>query len=259
MPVSRSEHRCNVHAGRAFTITELLISIAVIFLLVTTALVGLRAARKGAERTVSLSALRQMMTGYSAYTTDHNGHLLPGYIKPNTIGTGAGQLDIKAKLQSGFRLNAQDTASYVWRLSPYVNHEWKTFMADYGSDSMIARFEEEFGTGDGSGGQTYGPGTIAPNRIGIASHPSFGLNSMFIGGDSFHGPGFMSAGHPWGPSPRKDTISRISQAKNPTKVITFAPTRATAYPTDLGVDVVLAIRSCARRSWNSTSIPGNLS
>ena len=228
---------------RAFTVVELLISIAIIFLIVTMALVGLKAAKKGAERTVSLNALRQMMTGYSAYASEHKGRLLPGYIKPSMIGVANNQLDIKAKLKSGFRLNADDTASYVWRLAPYLDHEWKTFMADYGSDSIVSRFESEYGTGGGVGGETYGPGTAGTNTIGIASHPSFGLNSIFVGGDSFHGPNAVVSGNPWVGLPNTNANShaatRMSQPKNPSKLIVFAPAKAANQPANLAPEVIL--------------------
>jgi type II secretory pathway pseudopilin PulG len=233
MPQSRQPVDRHAAHKPAFTIVELLVSITVIFLIVTTALVGLRAARKGAERTVSLSALRQMMTGYSAYTADHKGRLLPGYVKPTMIGDGANQLDIKAKLKDGTKLNADDTASYVWRLAPYLDHEWRTFMADYGSDSIITRMVSEYDAGN------YGPGSGGPNIIGIASHPSFGLNSIFVGGDSNHGPNGVVGGNPWSATPSQNVATRMSHPKNPSKLIVFAPTQAATQPTGLAPEVTL--------------------
>ena len=63
---------------RAFTIVELLVSIAVIFIIITTAFVAFRAAKQAADRTDVSSTLRQMILAYNTYSDDHNGRLLPG-------------------------------------------------------------------------------------------------------------------------------------------------------------------------------------
>lgn len=206
---------------RGFTIVELLITIAIIFILVTTAFVAFRNARKSANRTESISALRQMMVGYASYYEDHKGHLLPGYITPNMIGIGPNQVNISAKLPNGNKLTTEDTAGYVWRLAPYLNHSWKTYMVDYRSTDINSHFESEYNAG------VYGPGSMAGGEYLIAAQPSFGLNSIYLGGDSFHGGGVAIS--PWAslPNPNPNTVAavRFAEVKNPSKQIVFAPTQ----------------------------------
>jgi len=207
--------------SRGFTIVELLITIAIIFILVTTAFVAFRNARKTANRTESLSALRQMMTGYIAYYSNHNGHLLPGYITPSMIGIGPNQVNISAKLPNGTTLTTEDTAGYVWRLAPYLDHSWKTYMVDYRSPDINSRFENEYNAG------VYGPGSMTGGQYLIAAQPSFGMNSIYLGGDSFHANGLATS--PWAslPNPNPNTIAaqRFAEVKNPSKQIVFAPTQ----------------------------------
>ena len=215
---------------RAFTVIELMISVAIIFILVTTALVGLRAARRGADRTQTLNALRQMITGYTAYYSDHDGRLMPGYVDPAKIGTDPNQINIKAELKTGFRLSNEDAASYVWRLAPYVDYNWKVFMTDYQSQAIIERFQEEYGTGNGGGNEAYGPGTATGTQIGIAKHPSIGLNSLLVGGDSFHG-GSQWSQHSHGTNtpgsnPNGQAVLQLGKAKSPSKLIVFAPSQS---------------------------------
>jgi type II secretory pathway pseudopilin PulG len=233
-------------AARGFTILELMISIAIVFILITSALVALRSAKRGADRAMTRNALRQMMTAYIAYSGENNGQLLPGYINPSMIGPATNQFDIKVKLPSGYKVLPGDAASYVWRLAPYLDYGWKTYMADYGSTALVSRFEEEFGGGDGMGGDAFGPATASPTQLGIARHPSFGLASIFVGGDSFHGGSLVVPKHPWiklpnpvFPPERLPTITRMAEAKYPSKIIVFAPAQATNPPLSPGADVIL--------------------
>lgn len=227
--MQRSPHKSliqsNAHekfrGGRGFTITELMIVIAILFLLVGLALVAMRAVKKNADRLQSTNALKQMMSAYISYSTEHKGRLMPGYIDLADIGTNSGQIDIKAELKSGHVLNAQDTSSYVWRLAPYLDHNWQVMFTDYRSAGLLTRLEDEYGAGDASG--IYGPDVAnPPTTLGIASVPSYGLNSLFLGGDSTHGPATGMA--PWKVGVTKPlAITRMSDAKSPAKLVVFAP------------------------------------
>lgn len=216
-------------AAAGFTLLELIISVAIIMVLVGLALVALRGAKRGADRAVTLNALRQIMTGYSSYSTEHKGRLLPGYIKPaNLPGTGAfdplTQLEIRPKLPGGALLNDQDASGFVWRLAPYMNNGYAAMLSDY-TAGLQKRYENEY-----SGG-VYGPGTIGGTELGIGLTPSIGYNSIYLGGDNFHGDGNVPDYSPWGspnPNVAQPTIAatRVSDVQYPTQTIVFAACKA---------------------------------
>lgn len=69
--------------GRAFTLVELLVVIAVIALLVSILLPALAAARRVARMSVCQTGMRQLATGYYAYGTDSRGWLAAFSWQPN--------------------------------------------------------------------------------------------------------------------------------------------------------------------------------
>jgi type II secretory pathway pseudopilin PulG len=212
--------------GRAFTLVELLISIAILFLLIGVAAVALQGVRKGANRADSMQALRQMITGYLAYAQDHNGRLMPGYIDPTRIpvpnGNASGMIDIHGRnpLDSASYLQPEDITGYVWRLTPYLGGKWQTMFKDYRSSELLAKLESELNQGK------FGPGTASPPDFGIGTRPAYGLNSIFLGGDSYHGGSTLTDYNPWYPGTGKKTHAavRLSEVKNQARMIVFAPT-----------------------------------
>jgi type II secretory pathway pseudopilin PulG len=257
---TNSVTRCTPQDKRGFTLIELLISMGVIFLVITVALVGLKSAKKAADRTTTLNALRQMMVAYNSYSAEYQGRLMPGYVDPDKVGTQIGDIVPPAKLANGVQLGTKDSAAYVWRLAPYLDYAWKTYMADYRSTRFEAVLLEEFGTGSGASNEAYGPGTVTGTKYGIARHPSFGLNSIYVGGD---GGGSDAHGDPsrdpwdWDSSGAlkrdPDTIAatRTSEVKNPNKLIVFAPTHfwraADSEPPDVDQKMSVLLGYCELR------------
>lgn len=212
--------------NRAFTLVELLLVIAVLFVLVGLLVVSLRGARNAANRTESSNALRQMMAGYSAYSADNRQTLMPGYVDASLIGDLPVQINLRPRMADGEMFaSANDISSYVWRLAPYLDHEWRTMMVDYRNPSLMIQMNQEHEQG------TFGPGGInAPPteaRIGIASVPSFGLNSIFVGGDSSHGGANVWINSPFrNPPPQRLAAQRLSEVRNPSQLIVFGPVAA---------------------------------
>jgi len=231
------------HRQLAFTIVELMVSIAVIFVLITAAFVAFKAVKSSANRTQSINALRQMMTGYNMYTGEHKQRLMPGFVDPTLLGTAATELDIKAKYSDGTFLDKPSTGPYVWRLAPYLDYSWQTFMTDYRNSDTV----ELMGLKNSAG--KYGPSawpppgnemppnpnsgspSDPPEQFRAGLFPSFGLNSIFVGGDSYHGGAAVSARSPWDissgsvqPRPTKLAAVRVGEVKSPSKLVVFAPT-----------------------------------
>ncbi len=212
-------------ASRAFTLLELILVIAIIAILLSLVLVAMSGVKEAGSRTESANALRHIMRGYITYSGDHKGKLMPGYIAPTDIGTGPNQLNIVARDFDGNTLNAEDTGSFVWRLMPYLDDEWKLLTTDYGAPGVEAAIASEIQNG------RYGPGSESPPSqqgvpatVALGLRPAFGLNSIYCGGDSYHG-GTATDFSPWNTASNKTiAATRMSEVINTTRLIVFAPT-----------------------------------
>ncbi len=203
---------------RAFSLLELLVSIAIIMVLVGLLLVSLRGVRASATRTDSMNALRQMALAYSSYSDEHRKRLMPGYIGADLFADGEPFENLIVKLPAGEVLDPEDAQSYVWRLAPYVDHAWETFFTDTRDQGLLSELEAEFGKG------IYGPAGNSNIDGGISERPAYGLNSIFVGGDSVHGGTYATNRNPWDGSEEKIAATRFSEVKNPSRLIIFAPT-----------------------------------
>ncbi len=205
---------------RGFTLIELMVVIAIIALLVTLVAVSLTTVRSGARRTVSLSALKQIMAAYRSYSDDNRGQLLPGYIGADLQDDPTDPFgNLRVTLPGGTVLNEEDAQSYVWRLAPYVDNAWEVFYTELRDEGMMAELEAEYANG------VFGP---FGNNVtgGISERPTFGLNSIFVGGDSVHGGPVVKDMNPWTPTDPDVVIAatRFTQVKNPARLIVFSAT-----------------------------------
>ncbi|MDY7108010.1 MAG: type II secretion system protein [Planctomycetota bacterium] len=221
---------------RAFTLIEMLITIGLIFLLATLIIVALRGVRGSANRVASANALRQMCLAYNSYCTDNQQQLMPGYLSAEKLR----QLGIDPDTPTGVPFSTVspwddppcDASSYVWRLAPYLDYEWRTMFADYRAPNLVAKLAKE-ATNKTEGGDfepVYGPGTAAwdgsdgvPEELGISLTPSFGLNSVFVGGDDVHGGDLLTDYNPWDNPGNKIAATRFSEVRNPSTLVLFAP------------------------------------
>jgi type II secretory pathway pseudopilin PulG len=209
MPLSR----------RAFTMIEMLITIGLIFLLATLIIVALRGVRSQANRVVSANALRQMSLAYNSYCTDNKQQLMPGYVSAERLE----QLGINPDLPSGKPFDElYDVSSYVWRLAPYLAYDWRVMYTDYRAPNLISKLNVEFEHG------IYGPGSAdweasPAAEIGISLVPSFGLNSILLGGDDVHGGNTLTDLNPWDNPGGKIAATRFAEVRNPSTLVLFAP------------------------------------
>ncbi len=200
---------------RAFTLLELLVVMAIIAVLVGVLAFSLRGVRAAAIRTESLSALRQMVMGYTSYTLDHGGQLLPGYIDETLFADGEVFGKLRVYLPSGLELTFPvDKQSYVWRLAPYLDDAWEIFFKDMYDIGEMSKFEEAYKK----------TGLTASASGFISERASFGLNSIFVGGDSRHGGSAIANRHPWNTAGLEPLAAvRLSEVINPAKLIVFGP------------------------------------
>lgn len=203
-------------ARHGFTLIELLVVLGIIALIVSVVLVAMGGVRSSVRRTESANALRQMVAAYDAYSTEYDKRLMPGFV--TAAQASATGFNILAKRENGDLHTDVDSRGYVWRLAPYLGFKWSTMFVDYGNERLNGVLQTEYDSG------AYGSDTLtAANQIGIADVPSFGLNSIFLGGDSVHGDTATDYS-PWN-TMGNETIAatRFSEVKNPSNMIVFAP------------------------------------
>jgi prepilin-type N-terminal cleavage/methylation domain-containing protein len=194
--------------SRAFTLTELLVVIAIIVVVLSLLLASLRGVTDASKQVDSLNSLRQMAVAHSAYTNEYE-RFIPGFMNTTLLANYA----IEAKLPNGIVLPPVATQSWVWRLAPYAGNEWRTFFRDFRDGALIESLEAKVNNGD---------------MTTVATTPSFGMNSIFVGGDSDHGGPDVTKYSPWSSQVLDGTLTtiaatRVSHVKNPSNLILFAP------------------------------------
>ena len=183
-----------VAAAAGFTLVELLVVVAIIAALTALALPVILHARSASERVREVASARMLSMAWQQYAQDANGAILPGYksglpaydethgpIATQTIGVAANR--------------------WVWRLAPYIGHDLRAlYVGDH--ERLLHELEA----------------TDMSNYLYQTSvFPSFGLNSVWVGGDETYG-GFNSAflglfG--------KFYASRLSEIPQPASLIVF--------------------------------------
>lgn len=192
----------------AFTLVELLVVLAIIALLIGILVPAIGSARRVARQTVDMSNMRQMLLGYRVYQAEHGGWLMWGYPPAYVDGQ-----PLSVKLPSGHKLpgsrNALPVMRYPIRLAPYEQGVWELLYSH--TDSP------EPPTSDDSIEDAY------TKAYKLSTNPSFGLNTVFVGGDLGH-EGFVSP-----PRFRPNTGSHVAfrdvEIERPGSMIVFAESK----------------------------------
>ena len=148
---------------RAFTLTELMVVIAVMGILVATLIPVLASTFRQAKSTAELQAARQLIRGYNMVSEDNKGKLLVGYLSddPNEDDYLGDEIILGP---DGTPIQGIELQRWTWRLLPYL---------DGSIDALfVGQGREYIDSVRGTDGYAY-----------IASvYPSFGLNGEWMGG-----------------------------------------------------------------------------
>jgi type II secretory pathway pseudopilin PulG len=183
-----------------FTLIELLTSIGAIVVLIALVIHAATAVKAGADKTTEMAAARSLGIAWTTYATDHRGAVLPGYA--------AG---FRARTIDGEWIDEEtaDVAGQRWplRLAPYLGHN---FSALYSGDTA----EALEGLAD----------SPTPERLYLVStFPAFGLNSVYVGGDTNYGGYSQIFLDTFGPF----YSTRISNIRRPDRLVVFSTSRST--------------------------------
>ena len=151
-----------------FTLIELLVVISIIALLIGVLLPALSGARESARVLKSKSDLRQLITGYTAYQNDYQGHVLYSYPPLELYGK---KFEVE---EAGHVFSSRTSRRYPWRLVPYVSGVWDVIYNHADPPELPTPNDSK---------------TEAETKAYILSvYPSFGLNDIYLGGhESFGG------------------------------------------------------------------------
>ena len=224
----------------AFTLVEILAAIAVIGILSGLLVAGVGTARQAAETSAATSSARSLIQAYLMTPLENGGKLAMGY-------GNAGET-LYPRESPPLSPNREEAKRYPWRIAPFL---------DDGVEVLYAGRHH-----------VYYEGVASKSAYMASLYPSFGINSIFVGGHydgRKHSPGYAPGPRSRDRStyPHDFWVLRPGDARSPSRLIVFASSIGSSpadYPDKVGFYRVLPPDSPLTAAWGSYNpdIPASL-
>lgn len=165
---------------RAFTIVELLVTVAIIAVLMGLLIGGLRGAMGSARKTRELNGLRGVHAAWYQYSTSFEEHLLPGFVDTVT----QEKWQVTTPNLSGQALPRGMSQTYPWRLAPFVDNPYSTFVGymEYEGSDNSANTAIAVPWAGAEGVPAWADSIRDQPGSLVALQPGFGYNAYYVGG-----------------------------------------------------------------------------
>lgn len=211
--------------GRAFTLIEVLVTIAMIALLIGILLPSLGKVEATKRALKEESNAHQLLVGWSTYCSDYKDRVIPGYQhwdwahpQPQTSPAYPHRMGAPNPNNPNVIMEGTPVKPWPWR-----------FIGATSLDPAILVFEQK------RLAKMRGMGTTAGWDIyGFSTGPSMGYNAVFIGGHYLHGAFHHNDDTPNPKPPGTFYMTRLDQTKSPSELIVFGSARGAGTSSALG-------------------------
>lgn len=217
---------------RAFTLIELLVVITILAILVSILLPAISQARNTGYMIRESAAAKQQITAWTNYTSDYKGGVIIPYVHwswahpqnpPGVINM------LPRDPADPLRVLEGDVVKvWTWRFITYSELPTTAMQIDRATHQILDRRHRNRTGGSGTFSNIYDD--VTSYQYGMAWHPTFGLNSVYVGGHyrrgAFPNGSANSVGHPRRNQGGQFYVTKIESIRNPSMLMVMSSARS---------------------------------